>query len=69
MEKVTGKLGGRSGTFVLQHSATMNRGVPQLSITVVPDSGTEELSGLTGSMQINIAEGQHSYEFDYALAP
>lgn len=67
LEHVTGTLGGRSGTFVLQHSATMTRGAPQLSLTVVPDSGTGELAGLTGSMQIIIDGGKHSYEFDYAL--
>jgi hypothetical protein len=69
MERVTGTLAGRKGSFVLQHSATMNRGVPELSITVVPDSGTDELTGLTGKMNIIIiiAAGKHSYEFDYAL--
>jgi uncharacterized protein DUF3224 len=68
IERVTGKLGGHSGSFVLQHSATMNRGVPQLSITVVPDSGTGELAGLVGSMKIIIESGKHSYEFEYAVA-
>lgn len=67
MEKVTGKLHGREGTFILQHSATMNRGTPQLSITVVPDSGTGQLAGLTGTMTINIADGKHSYGFEYKL--
>jgi Protein of unknown function (DUF3224) len=67
IERVTGTLGGRSGAFVLQHSATMNRGEPQLSITVVPDSGTGELEGLAGKMVIEIASGQHSYAFDYTL--
>jgi hypothetical protein len=67
IEKVTGKLHGRSGTFVLQHTGTMNRGVPQLSVTVVPDSGTGELTGLSGKMNIIIADGKHSYEFDYTL--
>jgi hypothetical protein len=67
MERVTGTLAGRRGSFVLQHSATMNRGVPELSITVVPDSGTDELTGLTGKMNIIIAAGKHSYEFDYVL--
>lgn len=67
MEKVDGTLNGRKGTFALQHSGTMNRGAPQLSITVVPDSGTGELVGLTGKMMINIADGKHSYEFDYEL--
>jgi len=69
IEKVTGKLGGKSGNFILQHTATMTRGVPQLSITVVPDSGTGELVGLTGSMLITIADGKHSYAFDYSLTP
>ena len=67
LEIVTGSLKGRTGTFVLQHSATMNRGVPQLSITVVPDSGTGQLTGLAGKMNINIADGKHSYDFEYTL--
>jgi hypothetical protein len=67
MEKVTGTLHGRTGSFVLQHSATMDRGVPQLSITVVPDSGTGQLVGITGKFDIQIAEGKHSYTFDYTL--
>jgi hypothetical protein len=66
MERVTGTLKGRQGSFVLQHSATMNRGVPELSIIVVPDSGTGGLKGLTGKMNIIIApDGKHSYEFEY----
>ena len=68
IERVSGKLGGRSGTFVLQHSGTMMRGEPQLSVTVVPDSGTGELTGLAGTMKINIDGGKHSYEFEYTLA-
>ena len=68
MEKVSGTLQGRHGTFILQHSATMDRGAPQLSVTVVPDSGTEELVGLSGKLTIKIADGKHSYEFEYALA-
>jgi hypothetical protein len=68
IELVTGTLHGRTGSFVLQHNATMNRGVPTLSITVVPDSGTGQLTGLTGSMNIIIAEGgKHSYDFSYTL--
>ena len=68
IEKVTGTLKGHSGSFVLQHSGTMNQSVPQLNITVVPDSGTGQLKGLTGKMNINIAaDGKHSYEFDYML--
>ena len=69
IERVTGTLSGRTGSFVLQHSATMNRGTPQLSITVVPDSGTGQLTGLVGSMNIIIESGKHSYEFEYALPP
>ena len=67
MERVTGTLRGRSGSFVLQHSATMTQGEPQLSITVVPDSGSGQLVGLTGKMNIIIAAGKHSYELDYTL--
>jgi hypothetical protein len=67
IEKVSGTLHGRSGTFVLQHSATMTRGAPQLTITVVPDSGTGELAGIAGKMAIEIADGKHSYDFEYTL--
>ena len=67
MEQVRGTLQGHSGSFVLQHSATMTRGTPQLSILVVPDSGTGELVGLTGRMMITIVDGKHSYEFEYTL--
>jgi Protein of unknown function (DUF3224) len=67
IEKVSGRLDGRCGTFVLQHSGTMNRGTPQLSVTVVPDSGTAELAGLSGSLAIDISGGKHSYHFDYTL--
>jgi hypothetical protein len=69
IEKVTGTLGGRQGTFVLQHDATMNRGAPRLNITVVPDSGTGELIGLSGTMKIVIApDGKHAYEFEHTFA-
>ncbi len=64
---MSGNLGGRTGTFALQHTGTMSRGVPALSVTVVADSGTEELAGLSGKMTINIAEGKHSYELEYTL--
>lgn len=67
MEVVTGTLAGRGGTFALQHSGTMDRGAPTLSVTVVPDSGTGELAGITGRMNIIIEGGKHSYEFDYTL--
>jgi Protein of unknown function (DUF3224) len=67
IEKVAGTLKGRSGSFILQHSGTMNRGAQQLSITAVPDSGTGQLAGLTGNFTIKIAEGKHSYEFEYTL--
>ncbi len=67
LERVTGTLKGRSGGLVLQHSGTMTRGEPQLSITVVPDSGTGQLAGITGKMTIIITAGKHSYEFDYTL--
>jgi len=67
IERFTGTLDGRNGTFVLQHSGTMTRGVPQLSITVVPDSGTGQLVGLSGKMTVDISGGKHSYVFDYAI--
>ena len=67
IEKVSGTLKGRTGTFILQHTGTMNRGVPQLTITVVPDSGTGQLAGLAGNFKVIIAEGKHSYEFEYTL--
>lgn len=67
IERVTGSLQGRNGSFVLQHNATMNRGVPSLNILVVPDSGTGELRGIAGTMKIIIEGARHSYEFDYTL--
>lgn len=67
IETVTGTLHGRSGTFVLQHSGTMARGAQRLSVRVVPDSGTGELAGLEGEMSIEIADGRHSYVFEYTL--
>jgi hypothetical protein len=67
IEWVRGALDGRSGAFALQHSGTMTRGVPQLNVTVVPDSGTEELTGLIGSMTIKITDGRHFYDFEYTL--
>jgi hypothetical protein len=68
IEKVTGSLDGRSGTFVLHHTGVMTRGAPQLTITVAPDSGTEQLTGLSGKMAISIVEGKHTYDFDYTIA-
>lgn len=67
IERVTGTLGGKRGSFVLQHNATMDRGTPNLNIIVVPDSGSGELVGLSGTMKINIEGGKHSYEFEFAL--
>jgi hypothetical protein len=67
IERVSGTLHGQSGSFILQHSATMNRGAPELSITVVPDSGTDQLTGLEGVMNIVIDNGAHSYDFEYSL--
>ena len=57
----------RRGSFVLQHSGTMSRGSPSLVITVVPDSGTDELAGLAGTMTVTIAGGRHSYDLEYTL--
>jgi hypothetical protein len=68
IEKVTGTLGGKKGTFTLQHSGTMAGGKQELSVTVVPDSGTGELVGLAGKMSIVIEGKKHFYEFVYSLA-
>jgi len=67
VERVTGTLNGKRGSFAMYHSGVMNRGKPELTITVVPDSGTEELQGLTGTMNIKIDNGKHSYDFEYSL--
>jgi len=67
MERVTGSLKGRAGSFVLQHSGTMTRGTPTLSVTVVPDSGSGQLEGIAGTLTIKIDAGKHSYEFEYTL--
>lgn len=67
IERVSGSLGGRSGSFVLQHNGIMDRGAQQLTVRVVPDSGSGELAGLEGEMTIAIADGEHSYRFEYCL--
>ena len=67
IERVEGALHGKKGSFVLQHVGIMNRGVPSLTVTVVPDSGTGELEGLSGALTIIREPGKHSYEFGYEL--
>ena len=68
IERISGTLNGLAGTFVLQHSGTLNRGAQQQSVTVVPDSGTGQLAGITGKMTGTIAaDGTHSYELEYTL--
>ena len=67
IERVTGTLGGRSGSFVLQHNGMLNRGTPQQTVTVVPDSGAGQLSGMAGSMTIRIEDGKHFYDLEYTL--
>jgi hypothetical protein len=69
VERITGKLAGRSGSFLLQHTGIMTRGEPHLDIAIVPDSGTGELAGITGKMNIIITEGKHSYELNYSIIP
>ena len=68
IERVEGTLGGKRGSFVLQHNGVSRKGVQSLSVTVVPDSGTGELKGLSGSMRIAVISGKHEYEFDYDFA-
>ena len=67
IEQVIGELEGKQGSFVLQHFGTMNKGQDSLILNVIPDSGTNELKGLTGSMKIRIEQGIHYYDFDYRL--
>jgi hypothetical protein len=67
VERVTGTLNGRRGSFMLHHTGVMNRGTPSLSVSVVPESGTDQLAGITGTMNIIIEGKKHSYEFDYQL--
>jgi len=67
IEKFTGTVNGRKGSFILQHSATMTRGVGQLTITVVPDSGTDQVKGISGKLIIKIEGGKHYYDFEYSL--
>jgi hypothetical protein len=67
LELFTGTLNGRPGSFILQHNGTMTKGVPAMNVAVVPDSGTDQLTGLAGKMTIVIAGGKHSYDFEYTL--
>jgi hypothetical protein len=67
IERVSGTLAGRRGSFILQHSGTMVRGAPSLTVAVVPDSGTDELTGVSGTMIIDVTGGRHSYTFEYTL--
>ena len=67
IERVRGTLQGRKGSFAVWHSGTMTRGAQNLIITVIPDSGTEELKGITGTMTIDIRDGKHFYGLDYTL--
>jgi hypothetical protein len=69
IERVIGAVHGKTGTFALQHNATMTRGEGKLNIIVVPDSGTGELTGLSGMLGIEITGGKHFYTFDYTIAP
>ena len=67
VERVSGSIEGRRGSFLFQHNGTMDRGTPTLALTVVPDSGDDELLGLRGQMAIDIVDGEHHYRFDYTL--
>lgn len=68
VERVTGKLHGRQGSFMLYHTGVMNRGTQTLSIVIVPDSGTDDLTGINGSLFVDIKDGKHFYRIEYALA-
>jgi len=68
IEQVVGTLSGKKGSFVLQHFGTMNKGKNSLVLEVVPDSGTNQLVGLVGTMALQVKDGQHHYQFEYELA-
>jgi Protein of unknown function (DUF3224) len=67
LEKVSASIDGKNGTFYLQHHGIMNRGEGKLIVVVIPDSGTDGLTGLSGSMSIKIEDGKHFYDFEYAI--
>jgi hypothetical protein len=67
VERVTGKLNGRSGSFAMHHTGIMIQGTPQLEIKIVPDSGTGELAGISGTFTLTITNGQHLYDLEYSL--
>lgn len=67
IERVSGTLAGKKGSFVIQHAGTMRAGAQQLRITIVPDSGSGELAGITGTMAIRMVERAHFYDLDYLL--
>jgi len=67
IEVVTGTLNGKNGSFALQHSATMDQNGPKMTVIVVPGSGTGELKGISGTFDIQVANGQHSYDLEYTL--
>lgn len=67
IERISGTLHGKKGSFVLQHSGTMRGGAQNLSTSIVPDSGTEQLAGISGTLAMKVVEGKHVYELDYVL--
>ena len=67
VEQVIGTLSGKKGSFVLQHFGAIDKGKNYLNIEVVPDSGTDELKGISGKMNIRIEEGEHFYDFEYQI--
>jgi hypothetical protein len=69
MERITGVLGGKRGTFVVVHTGLMDRGTPSLAIAIVPDSGTGELAGISGRMEIQVVDGTHAYQIEYDFRP
>lgn len=68
IEHFTGSVSGKSGSFVLQHSGVMNKGDARLTVTIVPDSGSGELAGISGTLEIDNDQGKHSYILDYELS-
>ncbi len=69
IERIVGSVAGRTGSFVVVHVGLMNRGARALTVQIVPDSGTQELTGIAGSMSIEIVDAKHTYQLDYTLPP
>jgi len=67
VERVVGTLDGREGAFAVTHLGVQTADEQSLALAIVPDSGTGELEGITGTLSIEFTDGQHFYEIDWSL--